>query len=243
MTCFVLKLHALEHLNLITLSKETTVDYNESPNLKQLSLRNIQDKIPIELRALNCNLIFMGADIFTKIKMNLALQYQAQLVQAHPGWKLNDFIEDPSISDSVRDNVWVHDESSPWDLVMQANEKLVQSLHIFEEEADNGKQSVMSKIGLVIMHYLQLKSSKELLKAILHVCLTGTQNMVKGSSLLLKSNARWESSVNMWCNWSACNYHYLERLECLTILYIASCHFNFNTNGVYFFVEKKFRTI
>ena len=31
--------------------------------------------------------------------------------------KFNDFIEDPSILDCVRDNIWVHDESSPHDLV------------------------------------------------------------------------------------------------------------------------------
>ena len=167
MTCFVLKLHALEHLNLITLSKETTVDYNESPNLNQLSLHNIQDKFPIELQALNCNLIFMGADIFTKVKMNLALQYQAQLVQAHPGWKFNDFIEDPSISDRVRDNIRVHDESSPWDLVMQANEKLIQSLQIFEKRYSIDPECVTAEVSNMVffitqnpkLRYLQFKEA------------------------------------------------------------------------------------
>ena len=153
MTCFVLKLHALEHLNLIPLSKETTVDYNASLNLKQLPLHNIQDKFPIELQALNCNIIFMGADIFTKVKMNLALQYQAQLVQAHPGWKFNDFIEDPSISDSVRDNIWVHHESSPQDLVMQANEKLVQSLHIFEKRYSIDPDCITAEVSYMVYFY------------------------------------------------------------------------------------------
>ena len=35
------------------------------------------------------------------------------------------------IFDSVRGNIWVHDESSPRDLVMQVNEKVVQREKIF----------------------------------------------------------------------------------------------------------------
>ena len=35
------------------------------------------------------------------------------------------------------------------------------------------------------------------------------------------------------------NYLYLQTVDCWTILYIAFGHFHFNTNGVYFFSEKK----
>ena len=61
----------------------------------------------------------------------------------------------------------------------------------------------MSKFSFVIVNDLLQKSSKELLKVIVHVCLACTQNKVKGSSLLFKSKSRWESLVHMWCNWSA----------------------------------------
>ena len=55
----------------------------------------------------------------------------------------------------------------------------------------------------MIVNDLLQESSKELLKVIVHVCLACTQNMIKGSSLLFKSKSRWESLVDMRCNWSA----------------------------------------
>ena len=67
----------------------------------------------------------------------------------------------------------------------------------------------MSKTGLVIVDNLLRKSSKEILKAIPHVCLKER------------------------------NYLYLQTLDCWTILYIAFGHFHFNTNGVFFFEKKK----
>ena len=63
------------------------------------------------------------------------------------------------------------------DLVMQVNEKLVYSLHIFEEEAYSVKQLIISKTGWVIVHDLPQKTLKEVLKTILHVLnLACTQN-------------------------------------------------------------------
>ena len=67
--------------------------------------------------------------------------------------KFNDFIEDPSILDCVRDNIWVHDESSPWDLVMQANEKLVQSLHIFEKRYSIDPDCVTAEVSYMGFFY------------------------------------------------------------------------------------------
>ena len=66
-----------------------------------------------------------------------------------------------------------------------------------QDEADSGKQLIMSKSSFVIVNDLLQKKSKGLLKVIVHVCLVCTQNMVEGSSLLIKSKARWESSVDM----------------------------------------------
>ena len=62
------------------------------------------------------------------------------------------------------------------DLVMQVNEILVYNLHIFKEEANNVKQLIISKTGWVIVDDLLRKSSKEVLKTILHVYLACTQN-------------------------------------------------------------------
>ena len=67
--------------------------------------------------------------------------------------KFNDFIEDPSISDSVRDNIWVHHESSPQDLVMQANEKLVQSLHIFEKRYSIDPDCITAEVSYMVYFY------------------------------------------------------------------------------------------
>ena len=67
----------------------------------------------------------------------------------------------------------------------------------------------MSKTGLLIMDDLLRKSSKEVLKVILHVCLV------------------------------VCNYLYLQTLDCLTILYIALGHFHFIPMEYIFSCKKK----
>mgnify|MGYP006950764449 CR=1 FL=1 len=67
----------------------------------------------------------------------------------------------------------------------------------------------MSKTGLVIVDNLLRKSSKEVLKVILHVCLV------------------------------VCNYLYLQTLDYLTILYIPNGQFHFNTMDYIFPWKKK----
>jgi hypothetical protein len=132
------------------------VGYSQSPSLKQLLLDNIQEELPVELEDLKNNIIFLGVEIFESMKVNLALQYQAQLVQAHPGWKFNGLIECNAVSDSDKDKMSIPNASSSHSLLVQANKKLVQSLHIFTKRYSINEAYLVAEVNYLII-FIQFK--------------------------------------------------------------------------------------
>jgi hypothetical protein len=157
MTCSDSKLQALEHLNSVPFPNETTASFSQSPSLKQLLLENIKDELPVELEDLKSNIILLGAEIFESVKVNLALQYQAQLVQAHPGWKFNGLIECTAVSDSDKDKISMLNASSLHSLLMQANKKLVQTLHIFTKRYSINAAYLVAEVNYLIIFIQFLK--------------------------------------------------------------------------------------
>lgn len=128
-----LPLQALEHLNSAVSAKEAVSDHSQSPTLKQLSVRAVQDSSPPDWQAQNFNVILAGVDTFVAMKMRFALQYQAQLVHTHPCWRFEDSTRCgyPS-SWLVGDDVTDPNERPSCKVAVEANEKLLQSLNILE---------------------------------------------------------------------------------------------------------------
>ena len=60
------------------------------------------------------------------------------------------------IFDSVRDNIWVHDESSPREFVMQVNEKLVHTLRIFEERCSIDPDCIIAELAKFVYDHSRL---------------------------------------------------------------------------------------
>lgn len=190
-----LPMEALEHLGSGVRVEEAHLDHSHAMDVKECTTGDVHEKyISTDLQSQEadfCGSIssVLAVEILSAMKMMMAVQYQAKLVQAHPLWRFEEhFWYSAQQSGSARGIISDLSKIGLGSITLEANEKFMQSLGVLETRFAVNAKYILAELATLSYYqnrlYLQClftmeapdqaESTKQLMQSMLISSSTAT---------------------------------------------------------------------